>query len=158
MINRVLDLQFIERLRNRRGTDHFVLDAVSKRLLVDREGHPTHNVGQFGLGQYVGNTVGHAEIRADGPVKDPVKDRKHVRRCAADVDADQIEVLTPGNGFHDQADSGRGRHDGGARHVDQFLVSRSLLHHVFQEEIMDLVSGGSQVFLFQHGPDIVRDL
>src|SRR4030095_17207783 len=92
--NGVLDLQLVERLGNRRGPNHFVLDAVSKRLLVDRKGYPTHNVGQFGLGQYVGNTVGHAKIRTDGPVKDPVKDRKHVRRRTADVDADQVEVLT----------------------------------------------------------------
>ena len=40
-------------------------------------------------------------------VKGPVEDRKHVGRRAADVDADEIEVLTPCDGFHDQADSGR---------------------------------------------------
>src|SRR6478609_3457855 len=156
--NGVLDLQLVKGLGNRRGPDHFVFDAVSERLLVDRKGHPTHDVVQFGLGQYVGNTVGHAEIRADGPVKDPTKDRKDVRRCAPDVDADQIEVLTPRNGFHDETYRGRSRHSGGARHVDQLLVSRGLLHHVLEKEIMDLVPGGSQVFLLQDRPNIFRDL
>jgi hypothetical protein len=60
-----------------------------------------------------------------------------------------------GDGLHDDADRRRGRHDGRAGHLDQFLIAGSLLHDMFEEQVVDFVAGRRKVFAFEHRPDIV---
>ena len=60
-------------------------------------------------------------------LKMAVEDREDVGGCAADIDADQVDVLAFGDRFHDDADRRRRRHDGRAGHVDEFLIARRLL-------------------------------
>ena len=125
-------------------------------MLLDGERDPTHDIGESGLGQYVGDAVGHTEIGADGPVERAVKDGEHVCRGASDIDADQVPVLPFGNGFHDQAHCGRGRHNRGACPAHQLLVPGCLGHHVLQEEIVNLVPRRGKVLALQDRPEVLR--
>ena len=94
--NGLLDLQFVQRLRDGRRTDHLVLDAVAQGLFVQVERHPPHDVGEAGFGQHVRDAVGHAEVGADRAIEDAAIDREHIRGGAADVHADQIDLIALG--------------------------------------------------------------
>ena len=58
--------------------------------------------------------------------------------------------------LHDHADCGGSRHDGRTSHVDELLVTRRLLHDVFEKQIVDLIPAGRQVLPFQDRTDVFR--
>ncbi len=151
----MFDLQFVERLRNRRGPHHLVLDAVAQGLFVDGKRHPAHDVVEPRLRQHIRNAVGHAEVGADRAVEESVEHREDVGGGAADIDADQVDAFAFGDGLHDDADRRRGRHDGRARHLDEFLVAGSLLHDMFEKQVVDFVAGRRKVFALKDRTDIV---
>ena len=57
--DRMLDLQFVHVCGIVVGRTILFLIRLRERLLVDRKGHPAHDIGESGFRQHVGDTVRH---------------------------------------------------------------------------------------------------
>ena len=125
--------------------------------LVDAEGHPAYDGFQSGFGQDVGDAVGHAQIGADGPVEDLVEDAEDIGGGPADVNADEVDVLLPGGGLHDQPDRAGSGHDGSAGPFHELSIAGCLRHDVFEKEVVDDLSRRAQRFLFEPGADVIGE-
>jgi len=109
-----------------------------------------------GFHQHVGDRIAHAEVSRDRPVEYALKDGEDVGSGSSYVDADHLDVFLPGNFLHQKPDCAWRRHYGDISPAHEFLVTRSVLHHVFHEELVDLVSRWLQVLPLHHGPDVVH--
>ena len=105
--DRLLKHERLERLRNGRGPDHLVLDAVPQFAQVHIEGHPSQDVGNAGLGADISDRVAHPQVSAHRPVERAVEHAKDVSRGAADIDADDVDGLAPSDGLQYVADRPR---------------------------------------------------
>ncbi len=63
-----------------------------------------------------------------------------------------------GNRFHNHADGSRRRHNRRTGHLNQLLVAGSLLHHMFEKEIVDLMPSRCQILPLQDRTNIVGHL
>ena len=135
--NGLLDLQFLHKLRDGRRADHLVFDPVAEVGLLNVKGNPAHDLVEAGLGQHVGDTIGHAEIGTDRAIEHVVEDAEHIGRRPADIHADDVDLLLAGNSLHDLAHRPGRRHNRRAGPVHQLAVARGLRHDVFEEEIVN---------------------
>ena len=164
----MFDLQFFQHMRDRRGSDHLVLDAVPQIGLVDVHGKPAHDIFNGRFGEDIGDAVRHSQIGAHGTVEygfggEPIiadggEDAENVRRGAADIDAEDIDVLTSGDGLHDLPYRSRCRHDRCTCPAHQFPITGCLGHHVLEKQIVDDMARRSQILLLENGADVLRQM
>ena len=86
-----------------------------------------------------------------------VEDAEHVGRRAADVHADHVDVVAPGDRLQDVADGARRRHDRRIGPLDQLVVARRLRHDVFEEQVVNRIARRAEVLALEHGPQVVDD-
>ena len=135
--------------------NHLVLDPVAQVTFVHIKRHPTHHILQTGFGEDIGDRVAHSQIGGYRAVENTLEHREYISGCTADIDADHLDVLQVSDGLHNRTDRTRGGHDRRISPRHQFLVPGCLLHHMFQEQVMDRLAGGQQVFPFQHRSQVV---
>ena len=146
-------------LRNRGGSNHLVLDPVAKLTLVHAfQMNPAQYVVEPGLGHHVRDGVAHPQVGRDSSVEHAVKDTEDVGGGPANVDRQSILALTFRDGGQDVPHRTWGRHDWRTGPAHQLVVARSLGHHMLKEHVMDGVSCGTKVFLFQSGAKVVHAL
>ncbi len=84
-----------------------------------------------------------------------MKHGEHISRGAADIDANHIDIFSSRDRLDNHADCGWRRNNGRSSPRDQFLVARRLRHDMFEEQVVNFVTGGYEVFLFQNRTDVV---
>ena len=156
--DRLLDLELLARLGNRRRADHLVADAVAQIGRVEMERHPAQDRRQPRLEQHVRDRVAHAEVGADGAIENAAKDREHVGGGPADVDADDRAPGLGGHGLDHQAHRGRRRHDRRVGPLHELRVAGRLRHHVLHEEVVDALARRPEVLALEHRPQVLDGL
>ena len=82
------------------------------------------------------------------------KDAEDVGRRAADVDADRVDSLLPGDHLQDVADRSGRRHDRRVGPADELVVAGSVGHHVLEEQVVNPVASRPEIFPFEDRPQV----
>ena len=118
---------------------------------------PAQDVGHSRLRAHVGNRIAHAEVGADRAVEGLIKNAEHISRRPADIHADDVDILSLGDGLKDIADRAGCGHDRRIGPTHEFVVARRVGHDVFEEHVVNGVAGRPKVLSFERGTKILND-
>ena len=135
--------------------DHHVPHDVPQLPLTPLLRYPSEYLLDADLLHDVADAVPQADVRVQRPVEQAVEDRVDVRRGAAHVDRDEVDVPLRGVGVEHPADRGLAGHYLPLDHLHEPVVPRGVDDHVLHVGVVYALPGGPKVLPLDDGPDVI---